>query len=1008
MDTGASKCVIGRHQARLYCESAGIPFLPKPSHIVFRFGNGVQHSLGTIPVRIPTPIGTVLFREVDIVAADVPLLIGLEFLDEQCIYIDNTRDEVVCRRDDWSDKLQRKSGHLMWEWNWSEVLYTRSELTKLHKSFFHPFAQKLYNLIRRSRPEDATPETRQLLGDISRRCHTCQTFGARPLRFKVAMPDEQLVFNEELSMDLMWLDGKAVLHMVDTATGFNAAETLPGQSVEHVWQAFVSGWAALYPGYPNKLRVDQGSIFTSIRWQKLSNETGISLQLSGVESHHSLGKGERYHAPLRRIYLKIRSETPSLPHNLVVRLAVKAMNDSMGPEGLVPSLLVFGIMPRFPSTNSRLPGHRERMEAIRIANAEMATITAEMRIRQALRAKTPASADYVINPGDNVRVFRESDKRFLGPYRVVQVEGKQIFIERDGKRVQHNIDQIIPERIFNGDVPAAAIHAKLATFDETGHTATADHLSKMNPRERVETPRILLTELLKPNDPRGYSPEFVAAKKKEMDGLLRRGTWKVVLRDEVPSGANILGGRFVMSIKDTETDEPVYKARYVVQGHRGKEKNTLVHDAQTMRQSSISMVAALAAVFGFRLWSHDVSQAYLQSADRLMRDVFIKPSREFELNPDQLLQLLKPLYGLPDSGDYWHTTFAQHIEKDLGMTRMVGDLSTFFKYIRGRLAGIAGTYVDDCLMTGNDEFRKLTDKTLQRFDSRDRVVDNFTFAGIELETSDDGFLLHQGKQADKLRILPLEATFSQFKSAVMSLAWLCHTRPEISCVVAQAAQVTQNVFDADAVKQINSTIRAVKREPRKGIKHRKLDLNSLRLQVYSDSSFANNRDSSSQLGYLIVMADASNRCNILQYRSFKSRRVTRSVLGAEVYAFAEAFDAAFIMKHDLENVLGRQVPVLAMLTDSKGLFDVITKNSITSERRLMIDLLAARQAYSRLEISDIGLVRTQYNPADAFTKVGRCSALERMLDLGVIDHPVEQWVIRQTDGPKPTGESPEP
>lgn len=77
---------------------------------------------------------------------------------------------------------------------------------------------------------------------------------------------------------------------------------------------------------------------------------------------------------------------------------------------------------------------------------------------------------------------------------------------------------------------------------------------------------------------------------------------------------------------------------------------------------------------------------------------------------------------------------------------------------------------------------------------------------------------------------------------------------------------------------------------------------------------------------------------------------------------------------------------------------------MTSERRLMIDLLAASEAYSRLEISDIGLVRTHHNPADALTKVGRCNALERIIELGVVDHPVEQWVIRPAPQHHPTSE----
>lgn len=98
-DTGASKCVIGRHQARLYCNATDIPYNPSHSTTKFRFGNGVQKSLGTIPVRIPAPIGSVLLRHVDVVAADVPLLIGLDFLDDGGIYLDNTRNELVCRRD---------------------------------------------------------------------------------------------------------------------------------------------------------------------------------------------------------------------------------------------------------------------------------------------------------------------------------------------------------------------------------------------------------------------------------------------------------------------------------------------------------------------------------------------------------------------------------------------------------------------------------------------------------------------------------------------------------------------------------------------------------------------------------------------------------------------------------------------------------------------------------------------------------------------------------------------
>lgn len=65
-----------------------------------------------------------------------------------------------------------------------------------------------------------------------------------------------------------------------------------------------------------------------------------------------------------------------------------------------------------------------------------------------------------------------------------------------------------------------------------------------------------------------------------------------------------------------------------------------------------------------------------------------------------LLGLLRPLYGLPDTGDYWHATFASHMKNELGMLQSFGDFALFFKHVNGELMGLASTYVDDNLLTG--------------------------------------------------------------------------------------------------------------------------------------------------------------------------------------------------------------------------------------------------------------------------------------------------------------------
>jgi len=65
-----------------------------------------------------------------------------------------------------------------------------------------------------------------------------------------------------------------------------------------------------------------------------------------VEAHHSVGLVERYHTPLRRAYDIIRKELPRLPKQFALQTAMKAVNDTAGPEGIVPTLLVFGAYPR--------------------------------------------------------------------------------------------------------------------------------------------------------------------------------------------------------------------------------------------------------------------------------------------------------------------------------------------------------------------------------------------------------------------------------------------------------------------------------------------------------------------------------------------------------------------------------------------------------------------------------------------------------------------------------------
>jgi hypothetical protein len=92
-----------------------------------------------------------------------------------------------------------------------------------------------------------------------------------------------------------------------------------------------------------------------------------------VKAHNSVRLIKRYHALLCCAYKIIKKELKNKHINkkIILQMAVKAVNDLAGPDGIVLTLLVFSLYPRITEIDPPSPIIAKRAEAICAATKEV-------------------------------------------------------------------------------------------------------------------------------------------------------------------------------------------------------------------------------------------------------------------------------------------------------------------------------------------------------------------------------------------------------------------------------------------------------------------------------------------------------------------------------------------------------------------------------------------------------------------------------------------------------------
>lgn len=90
-----------------------------------------------------------------------------------------------------------------------------------------------------------------------------------------------------------------------------------------------------------------------------------------VKAALSVGMVERYHGPSRRAYNIISEELPSTAKTIKIQMAIKNLNDTARPNGLTPTLLVYGTSPKMTSMDLPVTSVQQRAHAIARAMSEV-------------------------------------------------------------------------------------------------------------------------------------------------------------------------------------------------------------------------------------------------------------------------------------------------------------------------------------------------------------------------------------------------------------------------------------------------------------------------------------------------------------------------------------------------------------------------------------------------------------------------------------------------------------
>ena len=514
-----------------------------------------------------------------------------------------------------------------------------------------------------------------------------------------------------------------------------------------------------------------------------------------------------------------------------------------------------------------------------------------------------------------------------------------------------------------------------------------------------------------------------AAIRKEVKSFFDMECFNVTSRDKAP---NICSSRWVFKWKNVDGVRTV-KARLTIRGYEDMAVDA-VNYAGTASRWGQRLINSVSVQRCWPLFTSDVSSAFLRGltfeeiakmsgAD--VRQVAFTPPKDSERyfnelpgmssfdHVKQVLNLLKPAYGLKDAPKAWRQKLDLTL-REAGGSPLHTDNALYAWFTDSKLTCLLSTHVDDVKGTGE---RSVMNHILQHLTSKFGQLKTtwnvFEHCGLkhERDLTAGTLKIHQEHYVKQLKLqeagpllsvaasTPLNVLqIAQFLSLLGAVSWLTQTRLDVAVYVCALQRAAKKPCVEHALR-LNKVVKWCKRKV--SFLFYKYMTPPCRIVVISDSAFRKEDAAGLAMRGAII---AIGECNVegpggvvhmIEYYARKQRRVTRSTFSAELNGVSDAYEfgkligmtlAELVSPHPqarslihLEETGSLPVPVDVVI-DARSVFDSLKAPEIRppTEISLVMMLCQLKEALLCRGMRKLYWVDTRDMCADGLNK-GACS-----------------------------------